>query len=48
VCNFSESAWRAMPCYYSPQKVIIAFGKTLFVLGADKYLEKLEGKIRKC
>ena len=30
------------------QKVITTFEKFFFVLGANKYLERLEGKIRKC
>ena len=38
--NFSERTETAAPC-------IIEL-TTLFVLGADKYLERLEGKIRNC
>ena len=38
------------PCLVSAalKNCIIAFEKFLFVLGADEYLERLEGKIRKC
>ena len=38
--NFSERTEMAAPC-------IIEL-TTLFVLGADEYLERLEGKIRNC
>ena len=30
------------------QKRIIAFKEIIFVLGADEYLKRLAGKIRKC
>ena len=38
--NSLERAGIAVPCYSSRQKI-------RFVLGADEYLERLEGKIRK-
>ena len=31
-----------------PSKMHHSIQKILFVLGADEYLERLEGKIRKC
>ena len=36
------------PCPVSAQKCIIAFETFFLFLGADEYLERLEGKIRKC
>ena len=41
--NFSERAGMAVP-----SKMRHSIWKILFVLGADEYLERLEGKIRKC
>ena len=36
------------PYQVQPSKMHHSICKILFVLGADEYLERLEGKIRKC
>ena len=46
--NFSERAGDGRALLVRPSKMHHSIWKILFVLGADKYLERLEGKIRKC
>jgi hypothetical protein len=45
---FFRKGWDGRALLVRPSKMHHSFWKNLFVLGADEYLERLEGKIRKC
>ena len=47
VAIFSEG-WDGRALLVQPSKMHHSIWKILFVLGANEYLERLEGKIRKC
>ena len=46
--HFFWKGWDGHALLVRPSKMHHSIWKILFVLGANKYLERLEGKIRKC
>ena len=46
--QFFEKGWDGRALLVRPLKMHHSIWKILFVLSADEYLERLEGKIRKC
>ena len=46
--QFFRKGWDGRALLVRPSKIHHSIWKILFVFGADEYLERLEGKIRKC
>ena len=46
--GFFRKGWDGSALLVRPSKTHHSIWKIIFVLGADEYLERLEGKIRKC
>ena len=46
--RFLRKGWDGCTLLMQPSKIHHSIWRILFVLGADEYLERLEGKIRKC